>query len=35
MKTLYPRLPDFQALRNRMDPTGKFSNDYLRRVIGS
>lgn len=31
---LYPRFDDFQALRARLDPTGKFTNDYLQRTLG-
>ena len=36
--TLRPRYPDwarFQAVRARLDPGGKFENDYVRRVLGS
>jgi alditol oxidase len=33
---LYPRLPDFARLRERLDPRGAFRNDWLeRRVLGS
>jgi L-gulono-1,4-lactone dehydrogenase len=35
--TLAPRYPDwerFQAVRARLDPEGKFANDYLRRTLG-
>ena len=28
-RSLYPRLPDFVALAERMDPTGKFRNTFL------
>jgi len=28
-RSLYPRLPDFVALAERMDPTGKFRNAFL------
>ncbi|SEH13837.1 D-arabinono-1,4-lactone oxidase [Thermoleophilum album] len=31
---LYPGWTRFQALRARFDPTGKFENAYLRRVLG-
>ena len=27
--TLYPKMPDFAALTQRLDPAGKFRNDYL------
>jgi len=30
----YPRLEDFRALRARLDPTGKFANEYVDRLIG-
>jgi xylitol oxidase len=29
----YPRAQDFRALRQRLDPTGKFDNGYLQRVL--
>lgn len=32
---LYPRFDDFLAVRDRLDPGRRFSNDYLRRVLGS
>jgi xylitol oxidase len=32
-RDLYPRLDDFVALASRMDPTGKFRNDYLDRHV--
>lgn len=32
---LYPRFDDFLTLRNRLDPTRVFTNDYLRRILGS
>ncbi|WP_336081087.1 D-arabinono-1,4-lactone oxidase [Nocardia sp. SSK8] len=35
--TLSPRYPDwdrFTAVRRRLDPTGVFANDYVRRVLG-
>jgi L-gulono-1,4-lactone dehydrogenase len=31
---LYPRFADFVAMRDRLDPDRRFSNDYLRRVLG-
>ncbi|WP_433274970.1 D-arabinono-1,4-lactone oxidase [Actinosynnema sp. CS-041913] len=30
----YPRFADFRKLRAELDPTGKFTNDYLDRVLG-
>nr|WP_257901812.1 D-arabinono-1,4-lactone oxidase [Saccharothrix obliqua] len=30
----YPRFADFRALRARLDPTGKFGNAHLDRVLG-
>ncbi|QFZ16085.1 D-arabinono-1,4-lactone oxidase [Saccharothrix syringae] len=30
----YPHLDDFRRLRARLDPTGKFTNAYLDRVLG-
>lgn len=32
---VYPRFADFTAVRDRLDPERRFSNDYLRRVLGS
>jgi L-gulonolactone oxidase len=35
--TLRPRYPDwdrFQAVRNRLDPAGRFANAYVKRVLG-
>jgi L-gulono-1,4-lactone dehydrogenase len=32
---MYPRFADFVRLRDRLDPERRFSNDYLRRVLGS
>jgi xylitol oxidase len=34
-RELYPRLPDFVALAEKLDPTGKFRNDYLDRTVFS
>ncbi|MEV0677020.1 D-arabinono-1,4-lactone oxidase [Actinosynnema sp. NPDC050436] len=31
----YPRFADFRRLRAELDPTGKFTNDYLDRVLGN
>ena len=31
----YPRYADFVALRDELDPTGVFANDYLDRVVGA
>ncbi|MEM7129770.1 MAG: FAD-binding protein [Chloroflexota bacterium] len=33
LKTLYPRLPDFQALARTYDPQGKFRNAFLDETI--
>ncbi|MEO7123287.1 MAG: FAD-binding protein [Lacisediminihabitans sp.] len=30
---LYPMLPEFRQLADRLDPSGKFRNDYLHRTI--
>lgn len=30
---LYPKLPEFRQLAERLDPVGKFRNDYLRRTV--
>lgn len=30
----YPRWDEFQALRRRLDPEGRFTNQYLERVLG-
>ncbi len=30
----YPRWDDFQAVRKRLDPDGRFANPYLDRVLG-
>lgn len=34
IRSLYPRINDFAALRRRMDPAEKFGNEYLTRVLG-
>jgi L-gulonolactone oxidase len=31
---LYPRWDEFQAVRARLDPEGRFANDYTERVLG-
>jgi FAD-linked oxidoreductase len=31
---LYPRFEDFRAIRQALDPTGRFLNDHLRRQLG-
>jgi xylitol oxidase len=31
--SLYPLLPAFRQLADRLDPLGKFRNDFLRRTI--
>ena len=32
---LYPRFDDFRTVRDRLDPDRLFTNDYLRKVLGS
>ena len=34
LRERYPRFDEFTALRDRLDPTGVLSNDYLDRVLG-
>ncbi|WP_367133802.1 D-arabinono-1,4-lactone oxidase [Saccharothrix sp. HUAS TT1] len=34
LRGLYPRFDDFRRVRAEVDPTGKFGNDYLARVLG-
>jgi L-gulonolactone oxidase len=34
LRARYPRFDEFVALRDRLDPTGLFSNAYLDRVLG-
>ncbi|HUR14815.1 MAG TPA: D-arabinono-1,4-lactone oxidase [Mycobacteriales bacterium] len=34
LRTRYPRFAEFVALRDELDPTGRFSNAYLDRVLG-
>lgn len=35
LRTRYPRFDDFTALRASLDPSGKFLNPYLSRVLGA
>lgn len=34
LSSLYPRLGDFRAVRDRLDPERVFANEYLSRVLG-
>ncbi len=34
MPALYPRYEDFEAIRRRLDPEGRFLNDHLRGLFG-
>lgn len=34
LSSRYPRFGEFTALRDRLDPEGRFTNDYLDRVLG-
>ncbi len=34
MPALYPRFPDFQSIRRRLDPEGRFLNDHLKGLFG-
>ncbi|MDT4989715.1 MAG: L-gulono,4-lactone dehydrogenase [Micromonosporaceae bacterium] len=34
LATVYPRLADFLAVRDGLDPAGRFTNPYLSRVLG-
>jgi FAD-linked oxidoreductase len=34
LRPRYPQWDDFVAVRDRLDPQGRFSNDYLDRVLG-
>jgi FAD/FMN-containing dehydrogenase len=34
LRPLYPEWDRFQAVRARLDPEGKFANDYSERVLG-
>ena len=33
LRALYPRLPDFRDLARRLDPSGKFRNDFLDSLV--
>ena len=35
LRAQYPRFDDFRTLRNRLDPEGRFLNEYVQRVLGS
>jgi len=35
LRGVYPRFDDFVALRDAVDPERRFTNDYLRQVLGS
>src|SRR5690606_31268318 len=35
LRTVYPRFDDFVAVRDRLDPARRFTNAYLRQVLGS
>jgi L-gulono-1,4-lactone dehydrogenase len=35
LAAVYPRFDDFRAVRERLDPERVFTNDYLRKVLGS
>jgi FAD-linked oxidoreductase len=35
LRGVYPRMDDFVALRDRLDPDRRFGNAYLRQVLGS
>jgi hypothetical protein len=35
LAAVYPRFDDFRAVRDRLDPERVFTNDYLRKVLGS
>jgi FAD-linked oxidoreductase len=35
LKGVYPKFPDFTALRDTLDPDRRFANDYTRQVLGS
>jgi FAD-linked oxidoreductase len=34
LASVYPRYPDFVALRDKLDPQRRFTNDYLTQVLG-
>lgn len=35
LRERYPRFDEFVALRNRLDPSGVFTNDHLDRILGA
>nr|WP_286329718.1 D-arabinono-1,4-lactone oxidase [Agromyces marinus] len=35
LRVAYPRFDDFLAVRDRLDPDGRFANPYLDRVLGA
>lgn len=35
LRSRYPRFDEFLAVRDSVDPHGRFANDYLDRVLGS
>ena len=35
VKSLYPKLPDFQKLIGRYDPHGKFRNAFVDEYVGT
>ncbi|MEO7147590.1 MAG: D-arabinono-1,4-lactone oxidase [Terrimesophilobacter sp.] len=35
LSTVYPKFADFTAVRDRLDPHRRFTNDYLNRVLGA
>lgn len=35
LRELYPRWPDFEAIRDELDPRRVFANDYTERVLGT
>jgi FAD/FMN-containing dehydrogenase len=35
LRERYPRFEEFVALRDRLDPERRFTNDYLGRVLGA
>jgi L-gulonolactone oxidase len=35
LRTAYPGFDSFVALRDRLDPEGRFTNSYLDRVLGA
>jgi xylitol oxidase len=33
IERLYPRIADYRDLAGQLDPTGKFHNDFLQRLV--